>query len=538
MEIIKKILSLFTKKQENGIHNNKNTVNHASLVNISNIQKEKLSIKEFLDRNDEKKFYAIDFETTGLSIENDRIIEIGLVRFDNNKITNQFNTFVNPECLISKEASAVNNITDEMVKHAPREKEAIDSMLGFLKSTSTPNEEIIFCAHNADFDINFLSNALKRCEVSIKLTYVDTLKESRKLIPRLNNYKLGTVADHFNIVNDKAHRANEDAIVSGLIFTKLIDKYLQDNAEKIKIEEEQIDKSKPRDEELVICASITRIISETGSDLSLLRFYRDSSNYVSVSFFYNMFKFKFAKKGRYIILPKDEAISSGLPTESATMSEGGSEYLRTFFNSPKDINKIQNFIINSYFESHRSYCNFKEYSEGNSYYIKDLNDYKKYGIQLNIKEAEFILEQSGDVPSVLDLKINIEDQKQIDTSEIELNPVHNRVPLSKIQNIDNWDRGFNLGFPLWEKGDALRKDNKLEEAIALFDEARYKGYSAPALYWSYALAYRKLKDYDNEVDILNEAIDRLFPDKCDGYSKFSGRRQRALELLAKREKEI
>lgn len=534
MEIIKKILSLFTKKQASKIQNYKEKVNQMSSLNRSNVHKEKLSIKELVERNNTKKFYAIDFETTGLSIENDRIIEIGLVRFDNNKITNQFNTFVNPGFSIPKKASAINNITDDMVKHAPREKEAIDNMLEFLKSAS--NEEILLCAHNADFDINFLINALNRCGVSTKLTYVDTLKESRNLIPKLNNYKLGTVANHFNIINAKAHRASEDAIVSGLILINLIDKYLKDNAEKIKIEKEQIDKSKPRDEELVICAAITRIISETGSDLSLLRFYRDSSNYVSVSFLYNMFKFKFAKKGRYIIMPKDEAISSGLPTEKVTMSEGGTEYLRTFFNSPKDINKIQNFLINSYLETYKSYCDFKEYSEGASYYIEDLNDYKKFGIQLNIKEAEFILEQSGDIPSILDMKINIKNQEQIDTSKIELNPVHNRVPLSKIQNIDNWDRGFNLGFSLWEKGDVLRKDNKLEEAIALFDEARYKGYSAPALYWSYALAYRKLKDYDNEVDILNEAIDRLFSDKCDGYSKFSGRRQRALELLAKREK--
>lgn len=368
----------------------------------------------------------------------------------------------------------------------------------------------------------------------MKLTYVDTLKESRNLVPGLNNYKLATVANHFSIINAKSHRANEDAMVSGLILIKLIDKYLKDNAEKIKLEKEQMAKRKPKDKELVICASITRIISETGYDLSLLRFYRDSSNYIKVSFFYTMFKFKFAKKGRYIIMPKDEAIISGLPTENATMSEGGTEYLRTFFNSPKDINKIQNFIINSYLESYRSYCDFKKYSEGTRYYIEGLNDYKKSGIQLNIEDAKFILEQSEDLPSVLDLNINIEDQKQIDTSKIEIKPVNNRVPLAKIQNIDDWDRGFNLGFPLWEKGDVLRKDNKLEEAIDLFDKARYRGYNAPALYWSYALAYRKLKDYDNEIDILDEAIARLFPDKCDGYSKFSGRRQRALELLAKK----
>lgn len=142
MGIINKLLSLFNTKQENEIYNDKEKVNDISLLSRINIHKEKLSIKELVERDNSNKFYAIDFETTGLSIENDRIIEIGLVKFENNKITNQFKTFVNPGFSIPKEASAINKITDDMVKHAPMEKEAIDIMLEFLKNMS--NEEIVF----------------------------------------------------------------------------------------------------------------------------------------------------------------------------------------------------------------------------------------------------------------------------------------------------------------------------------------------------------------------------------------------------------
>lgn len=87
-----------------------------------------------------------------------------------------------------------------------------------------------------------------------------------------------------------------------------------------------------------------------------------------------------------------------------------------------------------------------------------------------------------------------------------INPVHARLPLSKIKNLHNWDRGFDEGMPYWEKGDAERKAGNLGKAIELFDKAIYNGYNAPALYKSYVVAFRKLKDYDNEIDVIGECL--------------------------------
>jgi hypothetical protein len=86
--------------------------------------------------------------------------------------------------------------------------------------------------------------------------------------------------------------------------------------------------------------------------------------------------------------------------------------------------------------------------------------------------------------------------------------IHSRVPLEKIKNLNNWEKGFDAGYKFWEQGDELRKSGNIENSIKLFDKARYFGYNAPVLYNSYAMAYRKLKDYDNEIEILYEGIER------------------------------
>lgn len=118
-----------------------------------------------------------------------------------------------------------------------------------------------------------------------------------------------------------------------------------------------------------------------------------------------------------------------------------------------------------------------------------------------------------------------------------INPVHSRVPLSEIKNLHNWDRGFDEGMPYWERGDKERKAGNLEKAIELFDIARYNGYNAPALYTSYAMAFRKLKEYDNEIAIIDECIERLRAEKINVNQNIiigmRDRRAKAFELKQK-----
>ena len=124
---------------------------------------------------------------------------------------------------------------------------------------------------------------------------------------------------------------------------------------------------------------------------------------------------------------------------------------------------------------------------------------------------------------------------------IEINPVHNRVPLTEIKNIDNWDKAFDEGYKYWVEGDAERKNGNIEKAILLFDKARYYGYSAPALYKSYAMAYRHLGDLDNEIAILDEVIERYRASKRDfsiNIVQFEDQKRKAIDKLMKKKNKI
>lgn len=81
------------------------------MLNISNVNEVK------------KRYYAFDVETTGLNSYSDRIIELGVVLFENGVPVNSFGSLINAEVNISAEASRVNNITNSMIENAPKEKE-------------------------------------------------------------------------------------------------------------------------------------------------------------------------------------------------------------------------------------------------------------------------------------------------------------------------------------------------------------------------------------------------------------------------------
>lgn len=134
------------------------------------------------------------------------------------------------------------------------------------------------------------------------------------------------------------------------------------------------------------------------------------------------------------------------------------------------------------------------------------------------------------------LKAKYGDVELPEEAPLDIHPVNDRCPISKIKNLDNWDAGFDAGFKYWEKGDAERKAGNIDKAIKLFDKARANGYFAPALYTSYAMAYRKLKDLDNEIAILDEGIARYREEKRDSSQiiiNFENQRTKAIEKFRK-----
>ena len=161
-------------------------------------------------------YVVFDLETTGFSPLNNKIIEIGAVKVQNGKITDRFSTFVNPEVPIPFKIEELTGIRDDMVLDAPKIEEILPEFLKFC-------EGAIMVAHNAGFDMSFISKNCERQGLECEYTVIDTVALARVLLPQLNRFKLDTVAKALKISLDNHHRAVDDAACTAEIFVKFIE---------------------------------------------------------------------------------------------------------------------------------------------------------------------------------------------------------------------------------------------------------------------------------------------------------------------------
>ncbi len=149
-------------------------------------------------------YIIFDFETTGLSPENDRIIEIGALKIIDNKIVDSFNELIDPKRPIPMYISSKINITNEMVFGKRKIEEVLPEFLKFI-------ENLPLIAHNAKFDMGFLLNNLERIGLNCDNPAIDTLYLSRKYL-NLEKNNLQYITNHFGIKHDDAHRAFADVL--------------------------------------------------------------------------------------------------------------------------------------------------------------------------------------------------------------------------------------------------------------------------------------------------------------------------------------
>lgn len=534
---------LFGKKQKNEEHFNMPKTGEPmktgdapkrGRAKAEKVQVDGKILESLLDR-----YIAFDTETTGLNPVSDRIVEIGAVLFENGEAVDSFHSLINAGVPISSGAAEVNHITDRMILSAPLEAEVYPGLIRFMGNAL--HGGTIVCAHNAKFDMDFLCNTLARLGYDSDIRYIDTLSLSRKCIKGLENYKQNTVAEHFGIFNRSAHRASADAEVCGRILKELL-KIEKADLEKIRVQRE---KAAPRDEELEVCAFIQDFIVRNGGDTGLLRFHKQSSGHIDVSCLYTVLKFKFAKKGKYIIVEKAAANDLGLDIEPCPSSEDAL-CGRYFFDELDDLKVLERYIYNKFVSTRKSaydyigqsdYCRKSAEECISGFCILSDDDVER--LLANAKERKRQRVLSGE--KTIEKKTKVSAVKKIEVpQDMVIHAVNDRVPLSQIRNRNNWDKGYDDGYKYWEEGDRIRKDGDLAGAIRLFDKARYNGYFAPVLYESYGMAYRKLKDFDNEVAILEEGIAR-FRAENEGnneaiIAKLETRRNKALEMLAKQQR--
>ena len=166
------------------------------------------------------RFAVVDTETTGLSSDNDRLLQIGVVvvRADG-QVENQFATHIKRRFLKPGHLGAhfVHGITRSDLRNGIPISEAILAMQEMI-------EGCVFTAHNAQFDLGFLRAEAKRANVSLIINApICTLKMSRSLDPKLTmSHKLSEIAKRYGVVNARAHDALADAQVTAAVLPRLL----------------------------------------------------------------------------------------------------------------------------------------------------------------------------------------------------------------------------------------------------------------------------------------------------------------------------
>lgn len=150
----------------------------------------------------------LDFETTGLSPDYARVIEVGAILVKNSKIVAKVAQLMNPGIPIPYFITGITGITNSMVKGMPSPEEVMPKLKKFIG-----NKAII--AHNASFDQKFLIAEMDNIGKEIDNQFLCTMKLSRKLIPDAPNHKLTTLTSHLKLnipKEQKAHRALNDVM--------------------------------------------------------------------------------------------------------------------------------------------------------------------------------------------------------------------------------------------------------------------------------------------------------------------------------------
>jgi DNA polymerase-3 subunit epsilon len=164
------------------------------------------------------RFVSIDLETTGTDTRNDRIIEIGLVVFENGEVVDRWQQLVHPDRDLPAVVTEVTGISAADLEGKPKLADVFDE---FSRRISGE----LLLAYNHEFDLGVVAAEFER----MGLTFVvppclDPLPLAWEYLRQTGltkNAQLGTVSAHLGVKLDNAHRADADAEAAGRVLLRL-----------------------------------------------------------------------------------------------------------------------------------------------------------------------------------------------------------------------------------------------------------------------------------------------------------------------------
>lgn len=165
-----------------------------------------------------KNYVVLDVETTGLSHDKEKIIEIAIVKVNDGVVVDKYASLVNPGKRISARITKLTGLADADLADAPQFSEIAQQVVDFIGNA-------VILAHNAPFDMAFLCNELIECGIAPAFVYIDTVQVARKAYPDLKNHKLETLIAEFSLTDVQTHRALDDALCTFKLFGMVCEQY-------------------------------------------------------------------------------------------------------------------------------------------------------------------------------------------------------------------------------------------------------------------------------------------------------------------------
>ena len=186
---------------------------------VQSMTSQELSTSQLGMRN--VSFAVVDFETTGLNPETDRIVQLAAVIVNGEgHIVDSFDTIVKPESPAEYQHGAehIHGISAEQVSSGMPLREALEQ----LWSISAGN---VFTAHNASFDLGFLHAESERVGIEGQVEiHIDTLELSRRTAgtDTTRRHNLFALCEHYGIERDQVYDAKSDATATAQLLMHLI----------------------------------------------------------------------------------------------------------------------------------------------------------------------------------------------------------------------------------------------------------------------------------------------------------------------------
>lgn len=147
---------------------------------------------------------VIDTETTGLSPQDDRVIEVGVLRVERGVVVRRFTSLIRGARPIPAVITNITGITDAMLEDAPRFADIAPELAEMLHGA-------LFVAHNAPFDYGFIHEEFARLGTPFAAQSLCSVRLSRALYPEYPRHDLSSIIRRHGLSCNERHRAMDDA---------------------------------------------------------------------------------------------------------------------------------------------------------------------------------------------------------------------------------------------------------------------------------------------------------------------------------------